>query len=153
MKSDTISLTFAALADPTRRAILVKLASGEQPVSDLAKPFLKSMSLPAITKHLQVLERAGLITKGRQAQWRPCRINGDGLRDAAEWMDEVRAHWEASFDRLDHYLQSLQAQSPNPSAKSAQYATQKKSSRSQRTQTRPSSKKGPRHVGQKARRK
>ncbi|MGZ3696284.1 MAG: ArsR/SmtB family transcription factor, partial [Bdellovibrionota bacterium] len=102
-----LSQTFAALADPTRRAMLAKLSHGEANVSDLAKPFLKSMSLPAVTKHLQVLERAGLITKTREAQWRPCKINGEAFKDVADWMDQYRIYWEESFDRLDAYLRTV----------------------------------------------
>ena len=104
---DDLSQTFAALADPTRRAMLARLARGEANVSDIAKPFLKDMSLPAITKHLKVLERAGLITKTREAQWRPCRLNGDAFRDVADWMEQYRIFWEESFDRLDAYLKSV----------------------------------------------
>lgn len=89
--------------------MLAHLATGEANVSDLAKPFLGEMSLPAITKHLQVLEKAGLITKTRQAQWRCCKINGDGLKDAAGWMEQYRAFWEESFDRLDAYLKTVTA--------------------------------------------
>ncbi|HEX2733585.1 MAG TPA: metalloregulator ArsR/SmtB family transcription factor [Polyangiaceae bacterium] len=96
--------TFAALADPTRRAILARLTHGEANVTELAQPFLKSMSLPAITKHLKVLERAGLIVKTRDAQWRQCRLNPNALKDAAEWMDQYRTYWEESLDRLDAYL-------------------------------------------------
>ena len=103
---DHLSQTFAALADPTRRAILSRLAAGEANVTDLARPFLGAMSLPAITKHLQVLEKAGLITKTRQAQWRSCKLNGEGLKDAAGWMEPYRAFWEESFDRLDAYLKT-----------------------------------------------
>lgn len=99
--------TFAALADPTRRAMLARLSKGEANVSDLAKPFLKDMSLPAITKHLKVLEKAGLITRTRDAQWRPCRLNGEALKDAVDWMDQYRAFWEESFDRLGEYLKTL----------------------------------------------
>ncbi len=102
--NDQLSQTFAALADPTRRAMLARLAEGEANVSDLAKPFRKKMSLPAITKHVQVLERAGLITKSKDAQWRPCRINGRGLQPAADWVEQYRVFWEQSFDRLDAYL-------------------------------------------------
>ena len=104
---DTLSLTFAALADPTRRAMLNRLAIGEANVSDLAKPFLKEMSLPAITKHLQVLERAGLITKTREAQRRPCKLNGAALKGAVDWMEQYRIFWEESFDRLDAYLETV----------------------------------------------
>src|SRR5580700_8384386 len=106
---DTLSQRFAALADPTRRAMLVQLSKGQANVSDLAKPFLNDMSLPAITKHLQVLERAGLITKTREAQWRPCKLNGDGFKDVAEWMEQYRVFWEESFDRLDAYLKTVTA--------------------------------------------
>ena len=106
---DHLSQTFAALADPTRRAILARLAQGEANVSDLAKPFLGTMSLPAITKHLQVLEKAGLITKTRNAQWRSCKLNGEGLKDASSWMAQYRAFWEESFDRLDAYLKTVTA--------------------------------------------
>lgn len=104
---DHLSQTFSALADPTRRAMLARLSTGEANVSDLAKPFLGEMSLPAITKHLQVLEKAGLITKTRKAQWRSCKINGDGLKDAADWMEKYRIFWEESFDRLDAYLKTV----------------------------------------------
>src|SRR5216110_316108 len=100
---DTI---FAALADPTRRAILARLASGEASVTELAEPF--KMTLPAVSKHLKVLERAGLIARGREAQWRPCRLQAGPLKDADEWIERYRRHWEESFDRLDSYLQELQ---------------------------------------------
>lgn len=106
---DQLSQTFAALADPTRRAILARLSKGEASVSDLAKPFLNEMSLPAVTKHLKVLERAGLITKTRDAQWRPCRLNGEALRGAADWMEQYRIFWEESFDRLEEYLKTVTA--------------------------------------------
>lgn len=104
---DHLSKTFAALADPTRRAMLARLSLGEANVSDLAKPFLKEMSLPAITKHLKVLENAGLITKTREAQWRPCKLNGTGLKVAADWMEQYRQFWEESFDRLEAYLKTV----------------------------------------------
>ncbi|MGE9745599.1 ArsR/SmtB family transcription factor [Bdellovibrio bacteriovorus] len=104
---DPLSLTFAALADPTRRAMLAQLSKGEANVSDLAKPFLKEMSLPAVTKHLKVLEKAGLITKSKEAQWRPCKLNGDGLKDVADWMEQYRVFWEESLDRLDAYLKTV----------------------------------------------
>src|SRR3954466_5334901 len=104
---DQLSLTFAALADPTRRAMLARLSKGQANVSDLAKPFLKEMSLPAITKHLKVLEKAGLITKTRDAQWRPCKLNGDAFKDVADWMEQYRVFWEESFDRLDAYLKTI----------------------------------------------
>jgi DNA-binding transcriptional ArsR family regulator len=106
---DKLSKTFAALADPTRRAMLARLSRGEANVSDLAKPFLRSMSLPAVTKHLKVLEQAGLVTKTRDAQWRPCKLNGRGLKSAADWMEQYRAFWEESFDRLDAYLKTVTA--------------------------------------------
>jgi DNA-binding transcriptional ArsR family regulator len=104
--SDPISNTFAAIADPTRRAILARLASGEASVTEIAEPF--EMTLPAISKHLKVLERAGLIARGREAQWRPCRLQAEPLREADEWIERYRRHWEESFDRLDNYLQELQ---------------------------------------------
>ncbi len=104
---DNLSSTFNALADPTRRAMLAKLSQGETNVSDLAKPFLKKMSLPAISKHLKVLEDAGLIIKTREAQWRPCRINGEALKDVSDWMEQYRFFWEESFDRLDEYLKTM----------------------------------------------
>jgi DNA-binding transcriptional ArsR family regulator len=106
---DHLSQTFAALADPTRRAMLAQLSKGEANISDLAKPFLKDMSLPAITKHIKVLEKAGLITKTRQAQCRPCKLNGDALKNAADWMEQYRIFWEQSFDRLDAYLKTVTA--------------------------------------------
>lgn len=108
MSPDQLSVTFAALADPTRRAILAHLAKGEASVTELAKPF--QMSLPAISKHLKVLERAGLITRGREAQWRPCQLNADALKDVDDWLEQYRQFWEESFDRLDDYLQELQTQ-------------------------------------------
>lgn len=104
---DQLSLTFSALADPTRRAMLAKLSLGEASVTDLAKPFLKEMSLPAVTKHLKVLEKAGLITKTKQAQYRPCKINAAPLKDANDWMEVYREFWEDSFDRLDEYLKTV----------------------------------------------
>lgn len=107
--SDVLSQTFAALADPTRRAMLARLSKGEASVSDIAQPFLRDMSLPAITKHLKVLEKAGLITKTREAQWRPCKLNGEGLKTAADWMEQYRAFWEESFDRLGEYLKTVTA--------------------------------------------
>ncbi len=105
MSADHLSTTFAALADPTRRAILARLASGEASVTELGEPF--DMSLPAISKHLKVLERAGLIARSREAQWRPCRLAPGPLRDAAGWLEEYRRFWEQSFDRLDEYLREL----------------------------------------------
>ena len=106
MNLSHLNTTFAALADPTRRAILARLASGEASVSELAAPF--AMSLPAVSKHLKVLERAGLITRGRAAQWRPCRLEAAPLKDAADWLEEYRGFWEESFDRLEDYLRELQ---------------------------------------------
>src|SRR5580704_17920435 len=106
MTSDTLSTTFAALADPTRRAILARLISGEASVTELADPF--EISMPAISKHLKVLERAGLIARGREAQWRPCRLKAAPLKDAAEWIEHYRRFWELSFDRLEDYLRELQ---------------------------------------------
>src|SRR5436309_6376987 len=105
-RPDHLSSTFAALADPTRRAILGRLATGEAAVTELAEPF--EMTLPAVSKHLKVLERAGLIARGREAQWRPCRLQAGPLKDADEWIERYRRHWEESFDRLDSYLQELQ---------------------------------------------
>ena len=105
-QSDPLSTTFAALADPTRRAILARLAEGEASVKDLSAPF--DMSQPAISKHLRVLERAGLIEQGRQAQWRPRRLRAGPLRDIADWVGQYRRHWEESFERLDTYLRDLQ---------------------------------------------
>ena len=107
MHTSNLDSTFAALADPTRRAILGRLALGETSVSKLAEPF--EMSMPAISKHLKVLERAGLIARGREAQWRPCKLQAGPLQDASIWIDEYRRFWEQSFDRLDDYLRKLQA--------------------------------------------
>lgn len=106
---DQLSQTFAALADPTRRAMLARLSKGQANVSDLAQPFLKEMSLPAVTKHLKVLERAGLITKTREAQWRPCSLNAHALRDVDDWVEQYRRFWEESLDRLGEYLQTVTA--------------------------------------------
>jgi DNA-binding transcriptional ArsR family regulator len=105
--ADQITSTFAALADPTRRAILARLALGETSVTEIAAPF--EMSMPAISRHLKVLEKAGLISRGRQAQWRPCKLKAEPLKHAADWLDEYRRFWEESFDRLDEYLKTLQA--------------------------------------------
>jgi DNA-binding transcriptional ArsR family regulator len=106
MSSDRLTVTFAALADPTRRAILARLALGETTVNELAKPF--KMSGPAVSKHLKVLERAGLIARGREAQWRPCRLEAGPMKEATDWLEGYRRFWEQSFDRLDHYLSRLQ---------------------------------------------
>jgi DNA-binding transcriptional ArsR family regulator len=108
MPPDHLSTTFAALADPTRRAILARLAAGEASVKELAEPF--EMTLPAVTKHLKVLQRAGLITQGRRAQWRPCRLEAGPLREVADWVEAYRRFWDESFDRLDEYLKELQDQ-------------------------------------------
>jgi DNA-binding transcriptional ArsR family regulator len=105
MDADRLSATFAALADPTRRAILARVATGETSVGELAQPF--EMSLPAISKHLKVLERAGLIVRGRDAQRRPCRLKAEPLKEAARWIDEYRRHWDQQLDRLDEYLNEL----------------------------------------------
>ena len=108
MPDDPLSTTFAALADPTRRAILARLSRGEATVTELAQPF--DMSMPAISKHLKVLERAGLIERGREAQWRPCRLQAEPLRRVDDWVEQYRAHWEQQMDRLDAYLKTLQSQ-------------------------------------------
>ena len=105
--TDRLDRTFAALADPTRRAILARLASGEASVTELGEPF--EMSLPAVSKHIGVLERAGLIARGRDAQWRPARLEGRPLRDVANWLEQYRRFWDESFERLDEYLIELQA--------------------------------------------
>jgi DNA-binding transcriptional ArsR family regulator len=107
MPQDRLSATFSALADPTRRAILARLALGETSVSELAEPF--DMSLPAVSKHLKVLERAGLIARGREAQWRPCRIEPEALKHVDDWLEDYRRLWNERFDRLDDYLKDLQA--------------------------------------------
>ncbi len=106
MSPDRLNATFAALADPTRRAILARLASGETSVSELAEPF--EMSLPGVSKHLKVLQRAGLIARGRKAQWRPCRLAAGPLKDASDWLERYRRFWEESFDRFEDYLRDLQ---------------------------------------------
>ncbi|HEX8235024.1 MAG TPA: metalloregulator ArsR/SmtB family transcription factor [Abditibacteriaceae bacterium] len=106
MSADQLSATFAALADPTRRAILERLSAGEASVTELAAPF--DVSLPAITKHLKVLESAGLITRGRQAQWRPCRLEAEPLKDVTDWLEQYRRFWDESLDRLEDYLRELQ---------------------------------------------
>jgi DNA-binding transcriptional ArsR family regulator len=109
--SDTLSATFAALADPTRRAILARLASGEASVTELAEPF--DMSLPAVSKHLKVLERVGLIARNREAQWRRCRLDAAPLRDVSQWIDQYREFWEERLDRLEAYLAELQQDAEN----------------------------------------
>jgi DNA-binding transcriptional ArsR family regulator len=112
MLTDSLSATFAALADPTRRAILARLAQGEANVKELAQPF--AMSLPAVSKHLKVLERAGLITQGRKAQWRPCQIDATPLKEAADYLSVYRQLWEARFDRLENYLDNLDSREDSP---------------------------------------
>ena len=107
MPTDRLSATFSALADPTRRAILARLALGETSVSELAEPF--DMSLPAISKHLKVLERAGMVARGRAAQWRPCRLEAGPMKEATQWLEHYRCFWEQSFDRLEDYLRQLKA--------------------------------------------
>ncbi len=114
MDADPLSATFAALADPTRRAILARLTLGEATVTELARPF--EMSLPAVSKHLRVLQRSGLIAQGRHAQWRPCRLEATPLRDVADWIERYRRFWDQSFDRLDDYLHELQTQEKNNDA-------------------------------------
>ena len=119
-----LDATFAALADPTRRAILARLSRGEMTVQDLAEPF--AMSLPAISKHLKVLERAGLISRSREAQWRPCRIEPRALKDVDDWLDRYRRFYDESFDRLDSYLKTLQTKEPG---KTTRTKSSKKESR------------------------
>jgi DNA-binding transcriptional ArsR family regulator len=114
MSPDRLSKVFAALADPTRREILAQLSRGTRSVTELAAPH--DMSLPAISKHLRVLERSGLIKRGREAQWRPCRIQAAPLKEAVDWIGQYRRHWEESLDRLDDYLQELQAKPKQPVA-------------------------------------
>jgi DNA-binding transcriptional ArsR family regulator len=121
---DRLSATFAALADPTRRAILARLALGETSVTELAEPF--EMSLPAVSKHLKVLEHAGLIVRGREAQWRPCRIEPRALKEVDDWLERYRRFWEQSFDRLDRYLRELQT-------KEKQHGREHKAKRRDRT--------------------
>ena len=115
MSPDRLSATFAALADPTRRAILARLATGESAVTELARPF--EMSLPAVSKHLKVLERAGLVARGRNAQWRPCRLKAGPLKDVADYVEDYRRFWEERFDRLDDYLRELQEKEKNDDSK------------------------------------
>jgi len=124
MSSDQLSATFAALADPTRRAILARLATGETSVTELAAPF--EMSKPAVTKHLKVLEKAGLITRGRHAQWRPCRLKAAPLKDVSNWVEQYRRHWEERLDRLGEYLKELQAeQAATPKTKEKKHGPKK----------------------------
>ena len=110
--NDALSQTFSALADPTRRAMLARLRDGEASVTQLAEPFLQRMTLAGVTKHLKVLEKAGLVTKGRDAQWRPCRLNPEPLKDVSNFMDEYRVHMEATLDRLGEYLKTVKHSSP-----------------------------------------
>lgn len=116
--TDKLSATFSALADPTRRALLARLTQGEAPVTELARPFLRQMSLPAITKHLKVLEKAGLVTKSRDAQWRPCRINAEPLQEATQWIEQYRMFWEESLDRLGDYLKTIEPTEPSQGSSS-----------------------------------
>ena len=113
MAADQLSITFAALADPTRRAILARLSQGEVSVTELAKPF--DLSLPGISKHLKVLQRAGLVTQSRKAQWRPCRLDGARLKEAANWVGEYQRFWDESFERLDEYLATVQKEETHDS--------------------------------------
>ena len=115
MSADQLSLAFAALADPTRRAILARLANGECTVGELARPF--AMSGPAVSKHLKVLERAGFISRGRDAQWRPCRLQPEPIKKVAEWAEDYRRFWDASYERLDAYLNKLMSEEPDDDAK------------------------------------
>lgn len=127
MSADRLSATFAALSDPTRRAILERLASGDSSVTELAAPF--EMSLPAISKHLKVLERAGLIARGREAQWRPCRLEAGPLKDAADFLEHYRRFWEQSFDRLEEYLRELQERELKVQARDLKVGEKKKHGR------------------------
>jgi len=120
MQTDRLSATLSALADPTRRAILARLSSGETSVTELAKPF--DMSLPAVSRHLKVLERAGLIARGREAQWRPCRLEAKPLLEVSNWIEQYRQHWEERLDRLEEYLRELQAKEKGPSTRAAKGA-------------------------------
>ena len=131
--TESLNSTFAALADPTRRAILARLALGEASVAELSKPF--SMSAPAVTKHLKVLQRAGLVSQGRQAQWRPCRLQPAPLREAANWVAQYRQHWEERLDRLEEYLADLQASPTEAGATIANAAPGAASDLTQNTHT------------------
>lgn len=130
MTTRQLDKTFAALADPTRRAILGRLAGGEATVTELARPF--EMSLPAVSKHLKVLERAGLIERGREAQWRPCRLEAGPLKEVADWVAHYRRFWEESFDRLDEYLSEVQAKDRKPQRNAHQRKESKDGRREQR---------------------
>lgn len=125
MAADALSTTFSALADPTRRGILARLALGEASVTELAEPY--AMSLPAISKHLKVLEHAGLVTRGRAAQWRPCRIEPAALKEVDDWLDEYRRFWEAGLDRLEEYLGVLQARDKRETSSKSRTTTKRKS--------------------------
>ncbi|MGL4513877.1 MAG: ArsR/SmtB family transcription factor [Lacipirellulaceae bacterium] len=133
--NDSLSVTFAALADPTRRAILARLASGEATVTELNEPL--SITMPAVTKHLKVLERAGLVERGRRAQWRPVRLKPAPLKGAAEWIGDYRQFWEASLDRLDAYLKVVQAKAAEPDAEAKPAAPTRSSNKSKPSQTPP----------------
>jgi DNA-binding transcriptional ArsR family regulator len=150
---NNLDQVFSALADPTRRAIISQLSSGEANVSELARPFLRDMSLPAITKHLKVLEQAGLITKTRDAQWRQCSLNKAGFKEAADWMEEFRIFWEDSFDRLDDHLKTMMAQKERNVAKPVKSAKQTKTAKPKETSKRKQQSKtlarGKRNVGKK----
>ncbi|MGI8811608.1 MAG: ArsR/SmtB family transcription factor [Pyrinomonadaceae bacterium] len=129
-QTDRLSSTFAALGDPTRRAILTRLSSGEASVGDIAKPF--RMTLPAVTKHLKVLQRAGLVTQRREAQWRPCALEAEPLREASDWVDQYRKFWEESFDRLDEYLRVLQSKQTETTAPPKEKRRKKKGDKDER---------------------
>jgi DNA-binding transcriptional ArsR family regulator len=134
--ADRLSTTFAALADPTRRAIIARLAMGETTVNELAKPF--DMSGPAISKHLKVLENAGLITRGREAQWRPCRIEPKALKVVDDWLDRYRQFWEERLDQLEEYLNTLQAETTSPQSAAAGATSSRKASRKKTRQAKES---------------
>ncbi len=123
MVTDQLSATFAALADPTRRAILARLTRGETSVNELAEPH--DMSLPAVSKHLKVLERSGLIVRSREAQWRPCRLKAQPMKEAVDWLERYRRHWEESLDRLDEYLRELQKKTPGTRGKRHQVSARR----------------------------
>jgi DNA-binding transcriptional ArsR family regulator len=127
-QTDRLSSTFSALADPTRRAILARLSSGEASVTDLAKPM--KMTMPAVTKHLKVLQKAGLIRQERRAQWRPCYLVASPLKEASDWVEQYRKFWEQSFDRLEAYLKVLQAESKDSKTKEKKNGRNKKSKNS-----------------------
>lgn len=137
--TDRLSATFSALADPTRRAIIARLAMGETTVNELAKPF--DMSGPAISKHLKVLENAGLITRGREAQWRPCRIEPQALKVVDDWLDRYRQFWEERLDRLEDYLNTLQAEAASQQASTGSEASARENARRKRAPKKTSPKK------------